>query len=139
MSLHIVTGIQVIRSMAVQSFIRHSNVIALVLSPGREWTDIFFTSGSMIFEEKPTKTDAGILFQSSIQFATIAEKKPTDFIVSELEPHDLLVKLKYSTGESRLVGGVDFPARMVVEQDSDGNDVYRFKISCTSIYRSVIL
>jgi len=137
-SLHIITGVQVIRSMAAQSFIRHGNVINLVLYPNREWMDVSFTARSLSFEEKPTKTDAGIIYQSAVQFATTKEKKPSDFVLSELEPHDILVKLNYNNGESRLVGGVDFPARMIVEQDTENNDVYRFKISCTSIFRSVL-
>lgn len=76
-----------------------------------QWKEIYFTPASAKFSQKPKKTDAGTIYQASLQFNVPGENAEDQPELEDLNSQKIIAKVKYSNGSILLIGTDKFPAR----------------------------
>lgn len=139
MGLQFITSIKAVRSKSLVAFQQSGNYALPTLSGNMPWTELQFTPGKTTFSETPSNSAPGTLYQSTLQFAGTDDSPEKHQLITGLEPYELIVLIGYNTGRHKVLGSPSFPARLIVEQSTENNSVFLFKITCSSIYRTPFL
>jgi len=134
-----VVSLKVYRTKFLAAFVRTGLYASPVLPSGSSWIDLSFTAGTASFTEKSEQTENGKRFDSVINFSSTNDSMDSVSVYDQLEPHGLIVLMTYNTGETKVLGSPDYPARLSLGLSTENNSVKSISITCSSAYRTPFL
>lgn len=105
----------------IASWIRYNfNFANIVLGAGKAWRDFYTTPGSIEFTEKSSKTADGVFYATELKQFYPDTDPSSDLLIKRLEHQKLIIRVIFSTGDNRIIGNLDSPARIKSDIDSTG-------------------
>lgn len=130
-----VVGISILPISFINKSLMNGDVLTVGLLPGKSWFDMHVTSGSIKFTEKSKNDESGVSYTQSCQCNISSNAQEISKQIQQLEKMNLIVKLKYSTGEIKAFGCPEFPARMLADSEVKDSGKYKVDFTCNSIFR----
>lgn len=114
-------------------------MIEIEFIPGKNWVPLKFTSGTGLFSEKAKQSDSGISYSREIKCNVVTDDKENLSLIDKLEHSYIVIRVKYNSGEWKVIGIPGIPVKMESDLDVDKSGRYKIVFSCDSIYRACFL
>jgi len=119
----------------VESVVENGDkTISVNFFAGRDWKELYNTTGSADFEESESEKDEGILYTQtiSINFPGDSNENRTKF--EELRNKPLLLRLVFTEGYEKLLGNLENPVFLTKKQKSSNFvNTYEIKFKHNSV------
>lgn len=126
---------QFIRNIDTQEL--NGSKMSVSFLSGQNWINFFGSPASFSFSEKPQKSNAGTFFKQEIRLSNPGDSN--DFIINEvaLIDMDLILRIEYSDGGSKIVGSRQNPVNYDAVLNSNADQTtYQVIFSSESIHRA---
>lgn len=84
-----------------------------------DWLDLYHSPSSVIFEEQPSRVNAGLLYSQKISLKFPGEDEDNTELFDDLISPGIIIKLTWSNGKSKLIGSIANPVRILPDYKSD--------------------
>ena len=85
--------------------------VNLKFKTGRNWTEIYFTSGSIDYQSQEKEDPAGIVSEQVLKFIVPGEDETSEESLKIFRQQSVIIRMEYVTGKSKLVGDLlHFPS-----------------------------
>jgi hypothetical protein len=110
---------------------RFNKVVTLL--QGKTLQQLYFTPGTAELVEKPKETDAGLLVEQSLKFLIPGEDSATFSNIDAFMNRPLLVFMRYSDNNFKLMGDTDNGAKLSqLSQISSKQSGSQLELSCST-------